>query len=196
MLSDILTCQISDLEKVQYHGIQLSQCCHLLTNIKIYKSHPVQFCTSSRFWDNNATYFYLKRSRARSWSTIFAMTPFEGNNQNLQKSSDALFLTISEILTFHVFDLQKGDQDDGVQFSQLGHSMAIVKIYKRNFLHFFITAKVWPILTIVTHAHTHRYTYTQKRKVHCYRRNHADFLKNEPSHFQDQTIQSGLYVHW
>ena len=61
------------------------------------------------------------------------MTPLDGKYQNLQMSPTyfALALTVSEISFFFIFGLQILGQGHGVQFSQLHHSMANVKIYKR-----------------------------------------------------------------
>ena len=72
-----------------------------------------------------------------------------------------LALTISQILTFTIFDLQKVGQSHEVQFLQWWQiSMANIKIYKND--NFFIFAKVWPVLIILTHmhAHTHAHTHT------------------------------------
>ena len=48
----------------------------------------------------------------------------------------ALAFTVSEILTFLIFDLHKVGQDHRVEFSQLRHLMANIKICKSHFLHF------------------------------------------------------------
>ena len=42
-----------------------------------------------------------------------------------------LALTVSDIISYLIFDLEKVDQGHGVRFFQLHHSMAKVKIYKR-----------------------------------------------------------------
>ena len=48
----------------------------------------------------------------------------------------ALALTVSDILTFHIFYIQQVGQSHGVQFSQWRHSMADIKISKCRFLNF------------------------------------------------------------
>ena len=62
-------------------------------------------------------YFTLKSS---SWSrsTIFAVTLFDGKCYNLKRIPRifTLDLTVSEILTFEMLDLQKEGQDHRVQF--------------------------------------------------------------------------------
>ena len=52
----------------------------------------------------------------------------------------ALALIVSEILTFYIFDLQKIGEGDGVQFSQLLHSMTNVIIYNKRHPHIFALA--------------------------------------------------------
>ena len=56
----------------------------------------------------------------------------------------ALVLTVSEMLTFQVFDHQKLSQSHRVQFSYWRHSMTSVKIYKRNFLHVWFSLRYDP----------------------------------------------------
>ena len=61
-------------------------------------------------------------SRSTSWITVFAMMPFDGKYQNLQKTHMlALALTVSVIITFDIFVLQKVGQGHGMQFSQRHH---------------------------------------------------------------------------
>ena len=67
--------------------VQSSYWCHLLANIKIYKSCHMSFCTSSHdFRYINLSNFHLK-NRSTSWCTMITMRPFDDKHQNLQKSS-------------------------------------------------------------------------------------------------------------
>ena len=52
-----------------------------------------------------------------------------------------LALTISEILTFKMFDLKKVCHGHRVQLSQWSHSMAKIKINKRDCLHFLFSPR-------------------------------------------------------
>ena len=70
---------------------------------------------------------------SRSRSTVFAMTPFDGKYQkrtNVCRTFFTLALTISEIYIILIFYLQKLGHGHRMQFSQLHHSMANVKVYK------------------------------------------------------------------
>ena len=67
----------------------------------------------------------------------------------------ALALTVSEILTFIFFYIQKVGQGHGVQFLQRRYSMANVRIHKHHYFTFLIVAKMRPVRTIVTRLHTH-----------------------------------------
>ena len=68
---------------------------------------------------------------------------------NIYKSRPLYFvlaLTVSEILTFQIFDLQKGGQDHGVEFSQCGTSMVIFRNLQKPIFTFLILAKMRPIV--------------------------------------------------
>ena len=53
---------------------------------------------------------------------------------NVISCSFALALTVFEILTFQIFDLEKVRQGHGVQHWQCRSQIANVKMYKRHFL--------------------------------------------------------------
>ena len=78
-------------------------------------------------------------------------------NMNIYKNCYMMFctidLTISAILTLKMFDLENLGQGHGVQLSQLPHSMANIKIYKRHLLHVGFFAQIRPVVIQVTHAH-------------------------------------------
>ena len=91
-----------------------------------------------------------------------------------------------------------------MQFSHLHHSlhsMGIVEIYKRHFLHFIIFTMLWPVLTIVTHTHTHRHTNTHTHththihytntcaqpRIHINRQTHAHVRTHTHTHTHTQT---------
>ena len=73
------------------------------------------------------------------------MMPLDSKYWNLQNNviscSFALVLTVFEILTFEIFDLEKVDQGHGVQHWQCRSQIANVKIYKRHILHFWFSTK-------------------------------------------------------
>ena len=104
-----------------------------MANIKIYKCLSHICARTYRFKDILISFLPWK-SRSRSWSAIMTITSFDGKFQNLQISSThfALDLTLSDRAKpkFLMVDLQNLGQCHGVQFSQLHHSMASVKIYK------------------------------------------------------------------
>ena len=55
----------------------------VMENIKIYKNHPVNFCSRSNSFRNiNATISFTYKSRSRLRSTVFAMAPFDVKCQN------------------------------------------------------------------------------------------------------------------
>ena len=70
------------------------------------------------------------KSRSRSRSTIFAITPFDGNCQSPPMSPTyfALARTVSDIQKFKTFHHQKVGRGHGVQSSQLHQSMTNIKI--------------------------------------------------------------------
>ena len=57
------------------------------------------------------------------------------------------YLTVSKILTFHIFDLQEVGQDHEVKFLQLRHSMANINDYKSRAAHFLPAITTSEILT-------------------------------------------------
>ena len=78
---------IFNLQIVGYcRGVQYSQCCPSMTNINIYKSRRMHFCSSSHHYILKFLIFLSSESRSRSWSKIFAMTAFDSKYQNLQKT--------------------------------------------------------------------------------------------------------------
>ena len=96
-------------------------------------SRSVHFCASSRrFRAINELRIWPSKSKSMSRGIILAMTPFHGKYQNLQKPP-VHFCAISyrfRDIKMYLFNFKKVGQDHGVQFSQLHHSMAKVKIYK------------------------------------------------------------------
>ena len=62
-----------------------------MTNIKVYKSRRRLFSLSLAISEIKHFKILTLKSESRSQSTIFAMTPFDGKYQNLQKSLDAHF---------------------------------------------------------------------------------------------------------
>ena len=72
-------------------------CCHLLANSKICKSHPMHFCASShRLRDINVSNLLSLKRPSMSLSTIFAMTPIDGKCQ-IYKRCATHFCTSSNI---------------------------------------------------------------------------------------------------
>ena len=92
------------------------------------------------------------KNRSRSRSILFRNQPFDDKYQNLQvvPCIFALALTISEILAFQIFDLEKLGQGQGVQFLQLRHSMANIKVNKSRLIYFPPALTVSEILTFQT----------------------------------------------
>ena len=91
----------------------------------------------------------------------FAMLTPNGKYRNLQKSSSAfiaLALTVSNILTFHICDLQRISLGPGLQFSQWYHSVACMKIYKHDFYFSYFR---WS--STCAHEVTNIHTDTEKR---------------------------------
>ena len=82
-----IKCQICHLQKVvQDHGVLFSQLHHFMTNVKIYEC-LAHFCASSyRFGDLTILNFWPSKSWTKSWSAIFAITPFDVKCQILQMS--------------------------------------------------------------------------------------------------------------
>ena len=70
----------------------------------------------------------------------------------------ALALTVFEILTFEIFDLEKVGQGHRVQHWHCRRQIANVKIYKRNFLHFWFSPRFDPCERL---SQTDRQTDTQ-----------------------------------
>ena len=98
-------------------------------------------CASSHsFRDINILNCCPSKGRSRSRNTIFAKTSYDGKCQNLQKTLNifALAFTVSEILKFKMFDLQKVGQGYVVQFSHCWPSMANIKIYKNHPMYFLV----------------------------------------------------------
>ena len=90
---------------------------------------------------------------------------FDGQISNSKKVVPCIYAPIpivSELLTFQIFDLEKVGQCHRVQLSQWCHSITNVKILKRNFVTFFIFAKIRLVGTIIKHTQTDTYTETDK----------------------------------
>ena len=77
-----------NLQNIQTHlGVQFLQRHHSMASVKIYKRLSHIFCTSSHhFRDINILNCLPLKRRSRTKTTIFAMTPFDGKCQNLQKT--------------------------------------------------------------------------------------------------------------
>ena len=99
----------------------------------------------------------FRKSRSMSKNITIAMMPFDGKYLNLQMlcfSTFALALTVFEILTFEIFDLERQDQGQRVQHSLWWcYSMANVEIYKCYLLQFCVSShrfrdidiwNIWP----------------------------------------------------
>ena len=86
-ISAILTFLKFDLEKVgQVHQVKFLQWCHLMGNIKIYKSCMMDFWTSSlRFRDISTWIIWPWKSRSMPCSKIVTMGPFYDKYQSLYK---------------------------------------------------------------------------------------------------------------
>ena len=104
-----------DLENVgQSRRVQLLQWSHSMKNIKIYRSRLFELpLTISEIITFEIV--DLEKSRSRSHSTTFAMTPFDGNYTNLWKSCEIFFLVVdlivSGILMFERVAFEKIGQD-------------------------------------------------------------------------------------
>ena len=116
------------------------------------------FCDSSyRFRDIKILNIVPSKSKTRSQSAILAIIPFDGKCQNLRLSPlhiCANSYRFRYIKNLNFFYLQKVGHSHRVQFSQLHHSMANGKIYKRNFLHFSFSLRC-DLITIVTGRQRH-----------------------------------------
>ena len=88
-----------------------------MANIKIYKSHPMDFCTSFiNFTDINVSFFYLQK-QVKVTEYNFCNDAIRLQIAKSIKVVQCIFLlalTISEILTFQMFDLLKLGQGHGV----------------------------------------------------------------------------------
>ena len=86
-----------------------------------------------------------------SYSTICAMRPFDGNYQNQQIHPMDFYTSCNHLKDIYVsnFDTGKVGIDHRVQFSQWGHPMANVKIYKSRPLHFMPAITVSEIITFL-----------------------------------------------
>ena len=73
------------------HGVQFSQCCPSMANIKIHKSRNMRFCFCRIYiiGDINVSNCLPSKSWSRSRSTIFSMMPFDGK---YQKSTRVIFI--------------------------------------------------------------------------------------------------------
>ena len=147
-----------------------------MENIKIYKKKAERCIFALALTAAELFSFQivnLQRNTSRSPQYNFRNVFHSIANIKICKSYPMHFfaksLTVSEILTFKNFDLQKVDQDQGLQFSRCCHSMANIKIYKRRSFTFFIFLKARPVRTKV--ADTRSDSNGQSRG---YRRNLAD----------------------
>ena len=90
-------------------------------------------CACSHRFRDIRIIIWPSKSRSRSRSTIFALTPFDGKCENLQKSPPhfcASSRCLRDIKVLH-FGFSHVGQDHGVQFSQWQRLMTNVKITKR-----------------------------------------------------------------
>ena len=109
-------------------------------------SYHAFYASSNHFRDSNVSHFYLKKvGQGHGVNSIFAMRLFDGKYKKLQKTPIfySLALNISEILTFQIVYLQKVGQGHEVQFSQWGHSMANIKIYKSRSVYFYVSSNLF-----------------------------------------------------
>ena len=117
--------------------MQFSKSHHSMANIKICKYLRHNFVPALAFQRYNNFLFtsnFTFPFRSRSRSAILSITPFDGKCRNQQMSSASYWaFTASEIKSL-ILILKHLDQGHRVQFSQLHHSMAYVKIYN-CFLH-------------------------------------------------------------
>ena len=80
-----------------------------MANMKIYKIRSMQFCLSChRFRDTKVSNLLPSKVGQVSWNSTFAIVYFDGKYQKLiVPCISALDLTVSDILTFEMFDLEK-----------------------------------------------------------------------------------------
>ena len=97
-----------------------------MTNVQIYKSPPHIFVLALTVSEVKISNYLPLKSRSRSRSTLFTITTFDGNCQNLQISPTHFcgrsyrFRDIKKLICY----LQKVDQGHRVQFFKLHYSMA------------------------------------------------------------------------
>ena len=77
---------------------------------------------------------------------------------NVISYSFALALTVFEILTFEIFDLEKVGQGNAVQHWQCRRQIANVEIYKRRLLDFYFRQDLTCANDYYTHTRTQTHT--------------------------------------
>ena len=157
----------------------------------------MHFYTSShRFRDINILRFWPSKSRSRSWSTIFAMTQFDGKCKNLGQGQRVQFSELytirwqnlqmyrthfctssycfRDINILHFWPSKSKHQGHGVQFFAITPFDGKCQTLQMSV---FIFAKVRAVLMILTERETHRH---RNGQAHGYRRNLADLSKRRP----------------